>query len=192
MTQSLTITPARMMNMDRLIIGIAVIFVTMLGSTTVTSLETMFLKAVKPSPVEVVQDSGKTVAAQEASKKREEEKIANEHARVEVLRNSFLMLWLIGGVIPGSAVGVVLKQVTGYKAITHATVSVCTSVPVTPYLLKRYTDCAPEECFIGGFIVAVSAWFAWEVLMLCYARIKKAATKRGIGGVVDEVRGNGK
>ena len=61
MTQSLTITPARMMNMDRLIIGIAVIFVTMLGSTTVTSLETMFLKAVKPSPVEVVQDSGKTV-----------------------------------------------------------------------------------------------------------------------------------
>lgn len=175
--------------MDRLIIGIAVIFVTLLGSTTVTSLETIFLKVVKPAPVALVQDNGKVA---ESSKKREEEKIANENARVEVLRNSFLMLWLIGGVIPGSAVGVVLKQVTGYKALTHATVSVCTSVPVTPYLLKRYTECAPEECFIGGFIVAVSAWFAWEVLMLCYARIKKAATERGIGGVVDEVRGNGK
>jgi len=178
--------------MDRLIIGIAVIFVTMLGSTTVTSLETMFLRAVKTTPVVAAQDNGKTAVAQAASNKREDEKIANEHARVEVLRNSFLMLWLIGGVIPGSAVGVVLKQVTGYKALTHATVSVCTSVPVTPYLLKRYTECAPEECFIGGFIVAVSAWFAWEVLMLCYARIKKAATERGIGGVVEEVRGKGK
>lgn len=176
--------------MDRLIIGILICFTTLLGSSVVTALETAFLKVVHPSPVAMVQENGN--AAKEVSKKLEDVKGAIEAVakQNEILRNSFLMLWLIGGVIPGSAVGVVLKQATGYKAVTHATVSVCTSIPVTPYLLKRYTDCTPEECFIGGFIVAVSAWFAWEVLMLCYGRIKKAATERGIGGVVDEVRGN--
>lgn len=119
------------------------------------------------------------------------EKVEQASKDVDVLRNSFLMLWVCGGIFPGAVVGVILRKATKAQIALDMGVSVCTALPVTPYLLRRYTDCTPEECFLGGFILSVGAWALWQIILVLVARIISAADKRGIAGVKDEILGGG-
>lgn len=119
------------------------------------------------------------------------EKVEQAAKDVDVLRNSFLMLWVCGGIFPGAVVGAILRKATKAQIALDMAVSVCTALPVTPYILRRYTDCTPEECFLGGFLLSVGAWALWQIILILVARIISAADKRGIAGVKDEILGSG-
>lgn len=109
----------------------------------------------------------------------------------DILRDSFLLAWMIGGCIPGSCVGVWIRSLTKMAEIGKTFgVSLFTSFCASPYLITRYFDNAPSTCLVIGFFVAVSSWLAWEVALVIAERIKKAAIKNGWIGVAGEISGH--
>ena len=113
--------------------------------------------------------------------------------RPTILRDHLNFLWVAGGAILGGYVAVALRQVTGLFHIVRCfAVAVATALAVTPYLLVTYFGPAivPESCFLLGFLIAVGAWLAWEVVSILAMRLKKAARERGWMGVKEEVIGN--
>ncbi|MFO0812393.1 MAG: hypothetical protein U0796_04190 [Gemmatales bacterium] len=113
--------------------------------------------------------------------------------RPTILRDHLNFLWVAGGAILGGYVAVALRQVTGLFHIVRCfAVAVATALAVTPYLLVTYFGpaIAPESCFLLGFLIAVGAWLAWEVVSILALRLKKAARERGWLGVKEEVMGD--
>lgn len=175
--------------------GIMVLLLTLAMCQVVTSLEATARMTAAP----VMRTQAKIVAMQVNpngngnSKIHAEERKANEQAvkDVQVLRDSFLMLWICGGIFPGAVVGAILHKATRTQVTADMLVSICTALPLTPYLLKRYSNVSPEECFVGGFIVSVMSWTAWQLVLIIVARVTLAADKRGVAGVKDELMGSG-
>lgn len=113
--------------------------------------------------------------------------------RPTILRDHLNFLWVAGGAILGGYVAVALRQVTGlFHIVRCIAVAVATALAVTPYLLVTYFGpaIAPESCFPLGFLIAVGAWLAWEVVSILALRLKKAARERGWMGVKEEVMGD--
>ena len=182
--------------MVRQFAGIMVLLLTLAMCQVVTSLEATARMTAAP----VMRTQAKIVAMQVNpngngnSKIHAEERKANEQAvkDVQVLRDSFLMLWICGGIFPGAVVGAILRhKATRTQVTADMMVSICTALPLTPYLLKRYSSVSPEECFVGGFIVSVMSWAVWQIVLIIVARVTLAADKRGVAGVKDEIMGNG-
>jgi hypothetical protein len=107
-----------------------------------------------------------------------------------VLRDHINFFWVGGGAILGGYVAVALRQISGlHHVVKYFAVSVATAIAVTPYVLIAYFGpvVAPEECFILGFLFAVGAWLAWEIIGILARRLKVAARQRGWLGVKDEL-----
>lgn len=175
--------------MARQFTGVLVMLLTLTMCQVVTSLEASARMVAAP----VVRQQAKIIA-QSNGKLQAEENKANEQAvkDVQVLRDSFLMLWVCGGIFPGAVVGAILRhKATRTQVTADMLVSICTALPLTPYLLKKYSNVSPEECFVGGFIVSVMSWAAWQIILIIVARVTLAADKRGVAGVKDEIMGNG-
>ena len=110
-----------------------------------------------------------------------------------ILRDYLNFLWVAFGAILGGYVAVALRQVTGLFHIVRCfAVAVATALAVTPYLLVTYFGPAinPESCFLLGFLIAVGAWLAWEVVGILALRLKRAARERGWIGVKGELTGH--
>ncbi len=110
--------------------------------------------------------------------------------RPTILRDHLNFLWVAGGAILGGYVAVALRQVTGvHHVVKYFAVSVATALAVTPYVLVTYFGpvLSPEACFILGFLFAVGAWLAWEVVGIIASRLKHAARERGWLGVKEEL-----
>lgn len=117
---------------------------------------------------------------------------AENTKQVEILRDHISLLWVAGGAVLGAYVGMAIRKVDGRSEMAkYFAVSLCTSLAAAPYLLKRYSHGAPEECFFGGFLMAVGAWLAWEVVMIIGGRVKDAAQRNGWLGVKREIMGQG-
>lgn len=170
-----------MLQRNRLITGMLLLLTTLLGSGLVSGLESSFERVAQP-----IKRQHARLNSGILSDKAENEKAVQQF---EVLRNSLLMFWMCGGVFPGSLVGVLIRQLAGRQALVNFLVSICTAIPVTPYCLRRWTAGSPEECFLGGFLVAVSSWAAWEIVIILFARVKAAAQARGWIGVKQEILG---
>lgn len=111
------------------------------------------------------------------------------HDRPTVLRDQINFLWVAGGAILGGYVAVALRQITGlHHVVKYFAVSVATALATTPYVLVAWfgTCIVPEACFLLGFLVAVGAWLAWEIVGILALRLKRAARSRGWLGVKDE------
>ncbi len=120
---------------------------------------------------------------------QEEEKL---HKDVEILRDSFLLSWIVGGCIPGACVGIWIRALTKMVEIAKTFgVSLFSSFCVSPFVIKNYLKANPETCLLVGFLVAVGAWLAWEVVLIIAVRMKEAARKRGWLGVKSEILGGG-
>ncbi|MFT3882767.1 MAG: hypothetical protein QM703_24330 [Gemmatales bacterium] len=107
-----------------------------------------------------------------------------------VLRDHINFFWVGGGAILGGYVAVALRQISGlHHVVKYFAVSVATALAVTPYVLIAYFGpvVAPEACFILGFLFAVGAWLAWEIVGILAWRLKDAARKRGWIGVKEEL-----
>jgi hypothetical protein len=107
-----------------------------------------------------------------------------------VLRDHINFFWVGGGAILGGYVAVALRQISGlHHVVKYFAVSVATALAVTPYVLIAYFGpvVAPEACFILGFLFAVGAWLAWEIVGILAGRLKAAARKRGWIGVKEEL-----
>lgn len=172
--------------------GIIVMFATFIMCQVVTSLEASVL--VKTSPIIMAHAMMHMQAPPtHPTKQQSDDRAKNEMAfkDVQVLRDSFLMLWVCGGILPGSVVGAILRKVNREKLWLDMSLSACTALPLTPFLLRQYTDCSPEVCFLGGFIVSVCAWSAWTIALILVSRLTKAADSGGIGGMKDELLGKG-
>lgn len=110
--------------------------------------------------------------------------------RPSVLRDQLNFLWVAGGAILGGYVAVALRQVTGPFLIVRCfAVAVATALAITPYVLVTWFGpvLSPEACFILGFLIAVMAWLAWEVVGILAERVKRAARQRGWIGVKEEL-----
>jgi len=107
-----------------------------------------------------------------------------------VLRDHINFFWVGGGAILGGYVAVALRQISGlHHVVKYFAVSVATALAITPYVLIAYFGpvVAPEACFILGFLFAVGAWLAWEIVGILAGRLKAAARKRGWIGVKEEL-----
>lgn len=107
-----------------------------------------------------------------------------------VLRDHINFFWVGGGAILGGYVAIALRQISGlHHVVKYFAVSVATALAVTPYVLIAYFGpvVAPEACFILGFLFAVGAWLAWEIVGILAGRLKDAARKRGWIGVKEEL-----
>ena len=179
--------------MVRQFAGIMVLLLTLTMCKAVTSLEATARMTAAPvirtqaKIAKMAQPNGNGKAAAAAEQKANEQAVKD----VQVLRDSFLMLWVCGGIFPGAVVGAILRKATRTQVTADMLVSICTALPLTPYLLKRYSNVSPEECFVGGFIVSVMSWAAWQIILIIVARVTLAADKRGVAGVKDEIMGNG-
>jgi hypothetical protein len=112
---------------------------------------------------------------------------------VDVLRDSFLLSWVVGGCIPGACVGIWIRALTRVFDIAKTFgVSLFTSFCVSPWAIKNYMTPTPETCLLMGFLVAVGAWLIWEVALAIGTRLKDAAVKSGWIGVKREILGEGK
>lgn len=118
--------------------------------------------------------------------------------QVEILRNHLSLAWVAGGAVLGGYVAVAIRhylteQSTRVKTMTwpgmvhYLAVSICSSLAFTPYALRRWYDGHPEECFFGGFVVALGSWIFYEVALIIVGRLKEAARKRGWLGIKDEL-----
>jgi hypothetical protein len=113
--------------------------------------------------------------------------------RPTVLRDLLNFVWVAIGAILGGYVAVALRQVTGLFHIVRCfAVAVATALAITPYLLVKYFGpaIAPESCCVLGFLIAVGAWLAWEVVGILAVRVKRAARERGWVGVKGELTGH--
>jgi hypothetical protein len=113
--------------------------------------------------------------------------------RPTVLRDTLNFVWVAIGSLLGGYVAVALRQVTGLFHIVRCfAVAVATALAITPYLLVNYFGpaIAPESCFVLGFLIAVGAWLAWEVVGILAGRVKKAARERGWVGVKGGLTGH--
>lgn len=180
--------------------GPLVLIVTLAMCQVITTLEASLVS--KARPILITQANiakyGSPHTLQGAS-----DKVANEQAvkDVQVLRDTFLMLWVCGGILPGAVVSLALRKyarkfmparwVLEVPVSFDVSVSICTAIPLVPLLLKRYTNCAPEEAFALGFAVSVAAWASWIIVLILVARFTVAANERGIGGLKDEMLGKG-
>ena len=179
--------------MVRQFAGIMVLLLTLTMCKAVTSLEATARMTAAPvirtqaKIAKMAQPNGNGKAAAAAEQKANEQAVKD----VQVLRDSFLMLWVCSGIFPGAVVGAILRKATRTQVTADMLVSICTALPLTPYLLKRYSNVSPEECFVGGFIVSVMSWAAWQIILIIVARVTLAADKRGVAGVKDEIMGNG-
>lgn len=109
---------------------------------------------------------------------------------VDILRDSFLLSWIVGGCIPGACVGIWIRALTKVFEIAKTFgVSLFTSFCTAPWIIKNYFSASPETCLLIGFLVAVGAWLAWEVALAIAVRIKSAAIKGGWIGVKQELLG---
>ena len=180
--------------MVRQFAGIMVLLLTLTMCKAVTSLEATARMTAAPvirtqaKIAKMAQPNGNGKAAAVAAEEKANEQAVKD---VQVLRDSFLMLWVCSGIFPGAVVGAILRKATRTQVTADMLVSICTALPLTPYLLKRYSNVSPEECFVGGFIVSVMSWAAWQIILIIVARITLAADKRGVAGVKDEIMGNG-
>ena len=112
------------------------------------------------------------------------------HDRPTVLRDQLNFLWVAGGAILGGYVAVALRQVTGgFRIVRCFAVAVATALAITPYVLVTWFGplISPEACFLLGFLFAVGAWLAWEVVGILTVRLKRAALQRGWLGVKEEL-----
>ena len=180
--------------MVRQFAGIMVLLLTLTMCKAVTSLEATARMTAAPvirtqaKIAKMAQPNGNGKAAVAAEEKANEQAVKD----VQVLRDSFLMLWVCSGIFPGAVVGAILRhKATRTQVTADMLVSICTALPLTPYLLKRYSNVSPEECFVGGFIVSVMSWAVWQIVLIIVARVTLAADKRGVAGVKDEIMGNG-
>ena len=180
--------------MVRQFAGIMVLLLTLTMCKAVTSLEATARMTAAPvirtqaKIAKMAQPNGNGKAAAAAEQKANEQAVKD----VQVLRDSFLMLWVCSGIFPGAVVGAILRhKATRTQVTADMLVSICTALPLTPYLLKRYSSVSPEECFVGGFIVSVMSWAVWQIVLIIVARVTLAADKRGVAGVKDEIMGNG-
>lgn len=108
----------------------------------------------------------------------------------DILRDSFLLAWMVGGLIPGGCVGVWIRSLTKIAEIGKTFgVSVFTSFCTAPYIITKYFEASPSTCLLIGFLVSVGAWVIWEVALICTSRVKKAAQKYGWVGVAGELTG---
>lgn len=125
-----------------------------------------------------------------AADTKEEAKVEKN---VDILRDTFLLSWIIGGCIPGACVGIWIRALTKMVEIAKTFgVSLFTSFCASPYLIKNYLAANPETCLLVGFLVAVCAWVLWEVALIIANRLKDAARKRGWLGVKQELLGGDK
>ena len=109
----------------------------------------------------------------------------------DILRDSFLLAWMVGGLIPGGCVGVWIRSLTKIAEIGKTFgVSVFTSFCTAPYIITKYFEASPSTCLLIGFLVSVGAWVIWEVALICASRVKKAAQKYGWVGVAGELTGS--
>jgi hypothetical protein len=109
----------------------------------------------------------------------------------DILRDSFLLAWMVGGVIPGGCVGVWIRSLTKMAEIGKTFgVSVFTSFCSAPYLITKYFETSPSTCLLVGFMVSVCAWVGWEIALICTERMRKAAQKYGWIGVAGEITGH--
>lgn len=112
------------------------------------------------------------------------------HDRPSVLRDQLNLLWVAGGAILGGYVAVALREISGlHHIVKYFAVSVATAVAVTPYVLIAWFGpvVAPEACFVLGFLFAVGAWLAWEIVGILATRLKRAARQHGWLGVKEEL-----
>jgi len=181
--------------MVRQFAGIMVLLLTLTMCKAVTSLEATARMTAAPvirtqaKIAKMAQPNGNGKAAAVAAEEKANEQAVKD---VQVLRDSFLMLWVCSGIFPGAVVGAILRhKATRTQVTADMLVSICTALPLTPYLLKRYSSVSPEECFVGGFIVSVMSWAVWQIVLIIVARVTLAADKRGVAGVKDEIMGNG-
>lgn len=122
----------------------------------------------------------------------------------EIIRDRFLMLVTAIASIGGGVVCVMLRIAWSKKLMIEGkevsavsrflinaffSVSVITSMAVTPWTVKKYMHDTPEDCSLVAFLVSVGAWVGWEIIAIIGERLKKAAESRGIAGVKDELAG---
>lgn len=122
----------------------------------------------------------------------------------EIIRDRFLMLVTAIAAIGGGVVCVMLRiawskkvtidgkevsAVSQFLINAFFSVSVITSMALTPWLVKKYMHDTPEDCSLAAFLVSVGAWVGWEIIAIIGERLKKAAESRGINGVKDELAG---
>lgn len=121
-----------------------------------------------------------------------------KEAKIEIVRDRFLMFLGCGASFGGAVVCVILRRVwakeetdkTRQIMAAHFTVSFISAIFCIPAALKYYfkTD-TPEMMFLCAFLGALVVWGIWEIVFAMIARIKKAAIDRGIAGVKDEITG---
>jgi len=119
-------------------------------------------------------------------------------AKLEIIRDRFLMFLVFGGSFAGAVVCVVLRRVwakqsgesTREMMAAYFVVSLLSAIFCAPACLKYYfkTD-SPEMAFLCSFLGAGCVWVAWEILFAIGGRLKKAATDRGWLGVKEEILG---
>ncbi len=142
--------------------------------------------AANPSP----RGAGYEMMAEPAKADKTEEKI-------EIIRDRFLMFLIGGGAFGGAVVCVVIRRAwadndkdkTRMMMGAYFSVSILTSVFVSPLAIKKFLPPGPEECFAGAFALAFFAWLIYELLAIIGVRLKKAAEARGWLGVKDEILG---
>lgn len=122
------------------------------------------------------------------AEKADDAKLAKD---VDILRDTFLLSWIVGGCIPGACVGIWIRAITQMAQLAKTFgVSLFTSFCASPYIIKNYFTPNPETCLLIGFLVAVGAWLAWEVALAVGTRLREAAVKNGWLGVKAEILGS--
>lgn len=162
--------------------AIALVIFTAFMANVITKLEASFDVVASHATMAMLPKAYATAAPD-----KEDVKLAKD---VDILRDSFLLSWIIGGCIPGACVGIWIRALTKMVEIAKTFgVSLFTSFCASPWVIKNYLTANPETCLLVGFLGAVGAWVAWEVILILANRIKEAARKRGWSGIKTEVLG---
>lgn len=165
--------------------AVGMILLTCLMANIVTKLEASFKTVAFQATMNVAPPIYATAYPPEDTKLQKE-----VQKDVEILRDSFLLSWMVGGCVLGSCVGIWIRALTEMVEIAKTFgVSLFSSFCVGPWAIQNYCTPAPSTCIMVGFFMAVAAWVAWEVALAIASRIKVAAIKGGWLAVKAEVFG---
>lgn len=118
------------------------------------------------------------------------EKVENAVGNVEIIRNSFLALFCMGGCLLGGGAIVLARRMSGREAARMFSLCVFTGAGLTFITMRMYSHGWPEEAIAYGFIItALVAYPLFEVALVLGGRVKKAAEERGWVGVTKEIWG---